>query len=154
MNYPYYVIWTGSIGLGDTPGVFMDSEYVGLLIQIPFNITFASPHVNLVTILLTTTEVEIFKDANDNKLVHNAYLNWQPGLAFPNPVGVIDDEEIFQGKPEINKLDIPATLFQGGIVGKHTLTIQVNPGSEAGLRDDFILKRIEISDNVGARIGW
>jgi len=154
MNYPYYVTWTGSIGLGDTPGVFMDSEYVGLLIQIPFNITFAPDDVDLVTILLTTTEVEIFKDANGNKLVHNVYLNWQPGQAFPNPVGVIDDEEIFQGKPEIHKLDIPATLFQGGVVGKHTLTIHVNPGSGVGLRDDFVLKRIEISENVGARIGW
>lgn len=154
MNYPYYIIWSGTIGLGDTPGVFMDSEYVGLLVQIPFSITFAEEDVDVVTILLTTTEVEIFKDENGNKLVHSVYLDWQPGQAFPSPVGAIDDEVIFQGKPEIHKLDIPAELFEGGVKGKHTLTVHVNPNVSAGLRDDFVLKRIEIRENVGARIGW
>jgi hypothetical protein len=154
VNYPYYVIWSGSIGFGDTPGVFMDSEYVGLLAQIPFNITFVAADASIITILLTTTEVEIFQDANGNRLVHNVYLDWEPGQPFPAPVGVIDDKAIFQGKPEIQKLDIPTALFRGGVVGKHTLTIHVNPNVSAGLRDDFVLKRIEISENVGARVGW
>jgi hypothetical protein len=151
MSYPYYVIWSGSIGLGDTPGVFMDSEFVGLLVQIPFRITFPedSTGVDTITILLTTTEVEIF-----NNQVHSVYLNWQPGQPFPNPVGAIDDTAIFEGKPEIHQLDIPANLFGNTVVGKHTLTIHVNPDASAGLRDDFVLKRIEISENVGAGIGW
>jgi len=151
MSYPYYVIWSGSIGLGDTPGVFMDSKFVGLLVQIPFRITFPedSTGVDTITILLTTTEVEIF-----NNQVHSVYLNWQPGQQFPNPVGAIDDTAIFEGKPEIHQLDIPANLFGNTVVGKHTLTIHVNPDASAGLRDDFVLKRIEISENVGAGIGW
>jgi hypothetical protein len=134
----------------------MDSEFVGLLIQIPFTISYPDPPTDIssVTILLTTTEVEIFTDAAGNKLVHNVYFNWQPGQPFPAPVGSIDDEIIFQGKPEIHQINIPMALFGGTILGKHTLTVQVNPGASAGLRDDFVLKRIEISENVGARIGW
>lgn len=154
MKYPYYVIWSGSIGLGDTPGVFMDSEYVGLLIQIPFSITYPETGVVPVCILLTTTEVEIYKDSKGNKLVHNVYFNWQPGLPFPEPVGAIDDTESFQGKPEIHEIEIPPEAFGSQVIGKHTLTIHVNPNVAAGLRDDFVLKRIEISENVGARLGW
>jgi hypothetical protein len=156
MNYPYYPIWTGSISLGDTPGVFMDSQYAGLLVQIPFTINFPEPPntVDVVTILLTTTEVEIFADSNGNKLVHKVYLNWQPGTALPPAVGVIDDQVIFAGQPEINQINIPGSSFGNAVAGRHTLTIQVNPNTNAGLRDDFVLKRIEISENVGARIGW
>lgn len=156
MDYPYYVIWTGSISLGDTPGTFMDSQYAGLLVQIPFTISFPAPPetVSTVTILLTTTEVEIFKDSNGSPLVHTVYLNWQPGTAFPPVAGIIDDSIIFEGKPEINRIDIPGTNFGSVVAGRHTLTIQVNPDTNAGLRDDFVLKRIEISENVGARIGW
>jgi hypothetical protein len=149
LNHPYYVVWSGSIGLGDTPGVFMDSEFTGLLVQIPFSITFPEMGVPQVTILLTTTEVEIF----DNKK-HKVYLDWEPGQPFPTPAGYIDDTQVFEGKPEIHQLDIPANLFKNGVFGKHTLTIHVNPDSGIGLRDDFVLKRIEISENVGARIGW
>jgi hypothetical protein len=129
----------------------MDSEFVGLLIQIPFTISYPDPPtgINSVTILLTTTEVEIFMG-----LVHNVYFNWQPGQPFPAPVGSIDDEIIFEGKPEIHQINIPVALFGGTILGKHTLTVQVNPNASAGLKDDFVLKRIEISENVGARVGW
>lgn len=151
-NYPYYLLWSGSIALGDTPGVFMDAEFVGLLVQIPFIIT--STTMDVVTILLATTDVEIFRDSEGNKQVHNAYLNWQPGQPFPAPVGSIDDEELFPGKPEIHKLDIPAQLFQPEVKGNHTLTIHVNPNISAGLKDDFVLKSIQISENVSARIGW
>jgi hypothetical protein len=134
----------------------MDSEFVGLLVQIPFTITFPDTKSDLdsVTILLTTTEVEIFKDDAGNKLVHNVYFNWQPSQPLPTPVGFIDDEVIVQGKPEIHQVSIPTSLFGETIAGKYTLTIQVNPDALAGLRDDFVLKRIEISENVGARIGW
>jgi hypothetical protein len=129
----------------------MDSEFVGLLIQIPFTISHPDPPTGIssVTILLTTTEVEIFSG-----LVHNVYFDWEPGMPFPAPVGSIDDAIIFEGKPEIHQVNIPAAFFGGTILGKHTLTVQVNPGASAGLRDDFVLKRIEISENVGARIGW
>lgn len=63
-------------------------------------------------------------------------------------------EEIFPGRPEIHKLNIPAERFQPQVQGNHTLTIHVNPNVAAGLKDDFVLKNIQISDNVGARIGW
>jgi hypothetical protein len=151
-NYPYYLLWSGGINLGDTPGVFTESEFVGLLVQIPFRIT--SSTIEAITILLLTTDVEIFQDANGNRLVHNVYLNWQPGQPFPTPVGTIDDEELFPGRPEIHQLNIPAERFQPQVQGNHTLTIHVNPNVAAGLKDDFVLKNIQISDNVGARIGW
>jgi hypothetical protein len=39
-SHPYYLVWTGGLNLGDTPGVFYDAEFAGLLLQIPITITF------------------------------------------------------------------------------------------------------------------
>ncbi|HTF17384.1 MAG TPA: hypothetical protein VK658_04885 [Chryseolinea sp.] len=38
--YPFYAIGSGSLNLGDTPGVFHDSYYAGLIVQFPVNISF------------------------------------------------------------------------------------------------------------------
>jgi len=46
--------------MGDTPGVFMDAQFVGLLLQIPVTITFLPDGSDPVKFLLITTEVEVF----------------------------------------------------------------------------------------------
>jgi hypothetical protein len=62
-SYPYYIVWTGALHLGDTPSVFMDAQYGGLLGQIPITVTFVPDGTDPVVFVITTTEVEIF----DNK---------------------------------------------------------------------------------------
>lgn len=145
-SYPYYVIWTGSLHLGDTPGVFMDAQYAGLLIQIPVTITFAANETDPITFVVTTTDVEIF----DNKK-HPIYWDWTPGISFSIPVGYIDDLDLIPGKPEKHLLSVPHNF---ATVGKHSITIQINSETAAGLRDDFVLKRIEAYESIGAKIGW
>lgn len=142
----FYVVWTGSIHLGDTPGVFMDAEFVGLMLLLPVTITFLDDNAPDVQFLLTTTEVEIF----DGKR-HPCYWDWTPGSALAVAVGHIDDRDIVPGKPELHLLTVPRA--QAG-VGRHTLAILVNADIPAGLRDDFVLKRFHAHDSVGARLGW
>lgn len=144
--HPYYLVWTGSLNLGDTPGVFMNAQFVGLLLQIPITITFLPDGDNPVQLLLMTTEVEIF-----NEKKHPVYWNWSPGDKLPTPIGFIDDTDLIPGKPEYHLLTIP----RGDIsLGKYTITILVNPEIPAGLRDDFVLKKIEAHESIGAKIGW
>jgi hypothetical protein len=143
---PFYLVWTGALNLGDTPGVFMDAEFAGLLIQLPVTITFVPSSPDPVEFLLMTTEVEIF---NDKK--HPVYWDWSPGTAFPLPVGYIDDTDPIPGQPEFHLLKVPPG---DASVGRHWLTIQVNPDIGAGLRDDFVLKRIEAHESIGAKMGW
>ncbi|VTS08280.1 hypothetical protein [Tuwongella immobilis] len=145
-NHPYYLVWSGSLNMGDTPGVFTDAQFVGLILQIPITITYLSDETAPAQFLLTTTEVEIF-----NQKTHPVYWDWTPGTALPTPVGHIDDTEFVPGKPEFHQLSIPRTELT---LGKHWLTILVNAEIPAGLRDDFILKRIEAHNSIGAKIGW
>jgi hypothetical protein len=145
-TYPYYIIWTGALHLGDTPGVFMDAQYAGLLVQIPITITFAPAGTNPAILKLTTTEVEIF-----NLKKHSIYWDWIPGSPFSTPVGFIDDVDQTTGTPETHQITVPNNL---ATVGKHSITIQINPETDAGLRDDFVLRRLEAFESIGAKIGW
>ena len=145
-SYPYYIVWAGSLHLGDTPGVFMDAQYAGLIVQIPVTITFLPEGTNPIVFVATTTEVEIF----DNKK-HPIYWDWAPGTTIPTPVGFIDDEDLITGQPEKHLISVP---HDNAVVGRHSITIQVNAETDAGLRDDFVLRRLEAHESFGAKIGW
>jgi hypothetical protein len=93
-----------------------------------------------------TTDVEIF---NDKK--HPVYWDWMPGDPLPTPVGFIDDTDPIPGRPEFHLLTIPRASAS---LDRHWVTIQVNPEITAGLRDDFVLKRIEAHETIGVKIGW
>ncbi len=145
-QHPYYLIWTGSLNLGDTPGVFGDAQFAGLMLQMPLTITFVPDGTDPINFLLMTTEVEIF-----NGKKHPVYWDWEPGTPLPTPVGYIDDTDIIPGKPEFHLLTVPRA---SATVSRHWITIQINPDIPAGLRDDFVLKRFEAHESVGAKIGW
>ena len=145
-SYPYYIVWTGALHLGDTPGVFMDAQYAGLLIQVPVTVTFVPEGTDPIVFVVTTTEVEIF----DNKK-NPIYWDWTPGTPFPTPVGYVDDQDLITGQPEKHLLSVP---HDSAAVGKHWITIQVNQETAVGLRDDFVLRRLEAHESIGAKIGW
>lgn len=144
--HPFYMVWSGSLNFGDTPGVFTNAQFVGLLAQIPLTLTFVPDGDEPINFLLRTTDVEIF-----NNKRHPVYWDWTPGEPFPTPVGFIDDTELIPGRPEDHQLSIPRGE---STVGPHTITIHVNPEVSAGLKDDFVLERIEADNNIGAKIGW
>ena len=145
-THPYFLIWTGALNLGDTPGVFMDAQFVGLLLQIPITITFPPSGTDPAKFLLMTTEVEVF-----NNKKHPVYWDWVPGSSLPTPVGFIDDTDLIPGRPEYHLLTIPNA---SATKDRHSITIHINPDIPAGLRDDFVLKRIEAHESIGAKIGW
>lgn len=144
--HPFYMVWSGSLNFGDTPGVFTNAQFVGLLAQMPLTLTFVPDGDEPISFLLRTTDVEIFNDQR-----HPVYWDWTPGGPFPTPVGFIDDTELIPGRPEYHQLSIP---HDESTVGPHTITIHVNPEVSAGLKDDFVLERIEANNNIGAKIGW
>lgn len=142
--HPYYLVWAGHLNMGDTPGVFTDAQFVGLLLQIPVTITFTQG--GDAAFLLVTTDVEIFGGKT-----HPVYWDWAPGTAFPTPVGYIDDTDPIPGRRECHRLTVPAAA---ATKGPHTITVHVNPAVSEGMRDDFVLRRIEAGDAIGAKIGW
>ena len=144
-THPYYMIWTGALNLGDTPGVFMDAQFVGLQLQLPLTLSSA-PTAPVLRVLLVTNDVEIFGGKK-----HPVYWDWNPGDPLPTPVGHIDDVATIPGRPEFHVLEVPAASANPG---KHWLTILVNSDVAAGMRDDFVLKRIEMDESVGAKLGW
>ncbi|MCA9026286.1 MAG: hypothetical protein KDA86_13855 [Planctomycetaceae bacterium] len=145
-GHPFYMLWSGALNFGDTPGVFTNAQFVGLLVQLPVTLTFVPDDDSPIRFLLRTTDVEIF---NDKK--HPVYWDWLPGAPLPNPVGFIDDTELIPGRPEYHQLAVPPHNAQ---LGPHTITILVNPEVSAGLKDDFVLERVEAHDTIGAKIGW
>lgn len=143
--YPYYTIWSGSLNLGDTPGVYNDSAFVGLMLQIPINITYIPPGKPFIEIILITNEVEIF-----NGNVHYAYFDWVPGNALPNPIGQIDDVDIIPNFPEYHLLKIGT---HGLTIGNHTITLIVSTKTPMGLKDDFVLLKIDGDNDAGLKVG-
>ncbi|GMW02241.1 MAG: hypothetical protein AMXMBFR84_33770 [Candidatus Hydrogenedentota bacterium] len=142
----YYVVWTGTLHMGDTPGVFMDGQYAGLVVQFPVSVTYVDDNIKTVELLFETTEVEIF----DGKK-HAVYWDWNPGSAFPAPVGFIDDTDPFPGQPELHPVSVPV---KQAAKGAHTIAIHINPDVKEGMRDDFVLKRLEAHNTAGVKIGW
>lgn len=151
MQYEHYVIWSGSMHLGDTPGVFMNGQYGGLLLRLPFTVTYLDDQATDTSLVLVTTDVEIHSDNSGQPLTHPVFLNWDPGTSLPAPAGFIDDKDPIPGHPEFHPVQIPTKDIQ---VGQHSLTIQVNPKVAKGMRDDFVLLRLEAHNGMGARIGW
>lgn len=145
-RHPFYIVWSGALNFGDTPGVFNNAQFVGLLVQIPVKLTFVPDDDAPIRFLLQTTDVEIF---NDKK--HPVFWDWDAGTPFPTPVGFIDDTELIPARPEFHELLIPKDT---AAIGLHTITIQVNSEVSAGFKDDFVLERIEVHNTIGAKIGW
>ncbi len=145
-SYNYYTIWSGALNFGDTPGVFLDSTFVGLIAQIPITINYIPPGISDFEIMLLTDDVEIF-----NGNTHPVYFDWIPGTTLLPAVGHIDDVSIIPNLPEYHLLKIPT---QGLTTGDHSITIVVNLQTPMGLKDDFVLRRIDMDNNVGAKTGW
>ncbi|PZD70942.1 hypothetical protein C1752_08717 [Acaryochloris thomasi RCC1774] len=145
-QHPFYLLWSGAINLGDTPGVFNNAQFAGLLVQIPVTLSFIPENDLPVRFLLKTSDVEIF---NDKK--HPVFWDWEPGTALPSPVGYVDDTDLIPEQPEFHELSVP---HSAAAVGPHTITLQVNSEVSAGLRDDFVLECIEAHETIGAKIGW
>lgn len=145
-DHPYYLIWSGALNMGDTPGVFMNAQFVGLMLQIPVTLTFLPDGTDPVKLLLMTTEVEIFGGKT-----HPVFWDWEPGTVLPIPIGQIDDVDLIPGRPEFHPLEVPRASAP---LGRHWITIQVNAEVTAGFRDDFVLQRIEAHESIGAKIGW
>lgn len=143
--YLYHTIWNGSLNLGDTPGVFNTSAFVGLILQIPVNVTHIPANRLYVELMLYTSDVEIF-----NSNVHYVYLDWVAGQPFNAPIGQIDDSDTIPNIPEYHRLKIPTQGFEPG---NHTITIVVNNNAPVGLKDDFVLYRIDADNDLGIRIG-
>lgn len=145
-DFLFYPVWYGALNLGDTPGVFYNSQFVGLMLHIPINITFVPKDKEAIFMMLLTNEVEVFGGK-----VHYVYLDWQPGDPLPAPIGQIDDAIIVPDIPEYHKLTIPT---KGLELGNHTITIIVNGEVKAGLRDDFILHQIDADNDCGMKLGF
>jgi len=143
--YPFYTIWNGSLNMGDTPGVYNVSAFVGLMLQIPVNVTFIPTSKSVIDIMLMTNEVEIFKNKK-----HAVYFDWIPGTPLPTPIGYIDDVDYIPSMPEYHRLKIN-TL--GLTTGNHSITIIVNNEITAGLSDDFVLYKIDVDNDAGIRVG-
>ncbi|MDJ0745529.1 MAG: hypothetical protein QNJ32_19495 [Xenococcaceae cyanobacterium MO_167.B27] len=146
-QHPFYIVWSGALNFGDTPGVFTNAQFVGLLVQIPVTLTFVQDNDDTpVRFLLQTTDVEIF-----NNKKHPIFWDWNPGTPLPTPIGFIDDTELIPGHPEFHELSVAK---DAATMGPHTITIQVNPEVSAGFKDDFVLERIEAENSIGVKIGW
>jgi hypothetical protein len=140
----FYLIWEGSLNLGDTAGVFNNAQFAGLILQTPIEITY--PPAQDALFLFRTTDVEIYGGKT-----HPVYWDWLPGTPFGSPVGQIDDADPVSGKPEYHLITIPNSV---ATKTTHTFTTVVNVDVPARMKDDFVLQWIGANSDFGAKIGW
>lgn len=144
-TYPYYLIWSGALNLGKTPGVFDDASFAGTIVQLPITINSMSVDTPL-EIVLTTVDLQLL---NGNS--HSVHFDWKPGDPLNAPVGLINDTDRFQGIPGKHLLTSP---HDAAGIGTHTITIIFNPDVPAGGRYGFVLKRVECNESFDTKFGW
>lgn len=96
--------------------------------------------------ILITSEIETI-----GKRPHLVYFDWVAGNPLSNPIGQIDDTDFIPGRPEYHCLKVRTKDLQEG---SHTITIIVNTEVPLGLKDDFVLNRIDADENALIRIGY
>lgn len=132
--------------LGESPGVFLDVPYQGLVCELPFTVTWEDEEVEEVSIIVETSDVETWGGWKGHPVMLNGI-----------EIGRVQDVNNLDGPKETTAFKVKKKTFPNAFNkgAKNRLSISVNKKNttQAGFLDDFILLAIRTDGFAGA-IGW
>lgn len=131
--------------LGDNPGVFLDVPYSGLIVELPFTVTWIDESASEVALLVLTRDVETW----GGWIGHPVHLNG-------TEIGRVKDSNNSSGAKEATKVVLKVSDFPGdfekGARNRIGISLEKRE-SQPGLLDDFVLEGFQ-SENFSGRLGW
>ena len=145
MAIPILVV-CGSYHLGDNPGIFQNSTYVGHQLVLPLRKVWMDDRAEKVSFFVGTHDVETL----GNWKGHRVSLNGTEIGRIKNTGGVVGAAETV--KFEVRREDLLRIL---GEKDNFLLTVEYEKqAATPGLGDDFVLTRIATSETLSLALGW
>lgn len=138
------MIWKGALHIGDEPGIFGDSSYVGLSCELPFTLyRFTDTGSDQLTLLLETSPLRTFQSYPGHEVTVTAFEPpARPGSHWTERrIGPVHRMKSDAPSPMAIDLDL------SDVPGKRlflSLKVRVDTSVPAGLFDDFEVLRLSL----------
>lgn len=141
------ILWASTrYHLGSNPGLFLDAQYVGHTLRLPFQKTWIDSEAATIGLVFHTKDVETW----DGRRGHKVSIN-------EIEIGRLSDRDSTQGDAEIFTLSVARSVLNDALAGHDQFTLaidlEIDP-DRPKLVDDFVLTRIESDGTFAARLGW
>jgi hypothetical protein len=144
------LVMTCDYQLGNNPGAFSPSAFVGLDLTLPVSVTWLDTSKPDVHLYVETHDIETWGTWNGHAVKLGS-----------TEVGRLKDPNNVFGRAEVFDIVIPmgtfiaATGYSAGQPCKTMLQVVLEQQpANPGLVDDFVITRVDTSDNVVIRLGW
>jgi len=130
--------------LGDNPGVFLPSTYIGLKLSLPVTKTWVDDQQENVHFVIETTDVETWGSWSGHKVSVNGV-----------EIGRLKDQDDNAGKSEIFDISLRRVDFLKLLGGSDSFVLEIELERQAampGFSDDFTIRRIS-TKNLALKIG-
>jgi len=138
------MIWKGALHIGDEPGIFGDSAYVGLTCELPFTLyRFTDKGSDKVQLLVETSPVRTFQAYPGHEVTVTAFEPpTQPGAHWTER-RLGDVRRMTSDGPAPMALDVDLSSVRGKRLFL-SLKVRVDTSVPAGLFDDFEILRLSL----------
>lgn len=139
MSTPPTPLFECNFQLGDNPGAFPASTYIGLKLSLPVKVVSILDAADSVHFVVSTSDLETWGDWEGHKVSVNG-----------SEIGRLNDALDGQGSPETFDIGCPKADFLALLGGANSFELEIELQrklSAPGLSDDFILCGISV---VGA----
>jgi hypothetical protein len=141
------ILWASTrYHLGNNPGLFLDAQYVGHTLRLPFQKTWIDGDAAAIGLVFHTRDVETWDGRRGHKISINGV-----------EIGRLSDRDSAQGDAEAFKLSIARPALNEALAGHDqfilAIDLEIDP-DRPRLVDDFVLTRIESDGTFAAKLGW
>ena len=140
------LVVSGSYHLGDNPGIFQNSTYVGHQLVLPLRKIWMDDRADKVVFFFGTEDVETLGQWKGHRVTINGA-----------EIGRIKNTGGTSGTAETMRIEIKLEEFLRILDGKDNFTLAIEyekQPSMPGLGDDFVLTRIATSETISVALGW
>ena len=140
------LVVSGSYHLGDNPGIFQNSTYVGHQLVLPLQKIWLDERADKVAFYFGTTDVETLGQWKGHRVMINGA-----------EIGRIKNTGGMTGTAETIKLELSHQDLLKLLDGKDNFLLAIEyekQPAQAGMGDDFVLTRIATSETLSVSLGW
>ena len=140
------LVVSGSYHLGDNPGIFQNSTYVGHQLVLPLRKMWLDDRAEKVSFYFSTTDVETLGQWKGHRVTINGA-----------EIGRIKNTGGTSGTAETMKVEVKLNDLVRLLDGQDHFTLAVEYEKQPatpGQGDDFVLTRIATSETLSVTLGW
>ncbi|CAM5634712.1 hypothetical protein [Streptomyces fumanus] len=143
------LVWQGRVHLGDEPGVYGDSCYSGLAVDIPLTLLKTDPGgADTTTLQIVTEDVETFAGYPGHLITVVLY---EPEPSQPLHFREVELASTRLTSADDNRVNVSINLANRPSPARVSVRVRVDTEVPAGLYDDFVVTRLS---NKSSNYTW